>query len=82
MLVFKQLLTFLKATLSIYLPPSLSLSLSFFLSLTGQQGAHTLFTGKRESERGRDRESEKEERGERVKEGGIERVRKRRGERE
>jgi hypothetical protein len=45
-----------------------SLLLSLFLSLTGEQGAHTLFAGQRERERGR--------------EGGRERKRVRKRERE
>jgi hypothetical protein len=50
--------------LSLSLPPSLFLT----LSLTGEQGAHTLFTDQREREREREREIESE------KEGGRERI--------
>jgi hypothetical protein len=42
------------------LSPSLFLSLSLYLSLTGEQGAHTLFTGQRTREKERERERERE----------------------
>ncbi len=37
-----------------------SLSLSLYLSMTGEQGTHTLFTSQRERERERDKEGERE----------------------
>jgi hypothetical protein len=64
---------------SLFLSLSLSLCLSVSLSLTGEQGAHTLFTGQRERKRERKKEGEREkERGrEKEKERGRERERKR-----
>jgi hypothetical protein len=61
---------------------SLSLFISPSLSLTTEQGAHTLFTGQRERgrERKRKREREKEREGERERE--REREKEREGERE
>jgi hypothetical protein len=47
---------YMHATLSPSFPHSPFLFLS--LSLTGEQGAHTLFTGQREREIGRDTETE------------------------
>jgi hypothetical protein len=53
-------------SLSLFIPLSLSLS----LSLIGEQGAHTLFTGQRERERKteRERERKRERERERVRE--------------
>jgi cell cycle serine/threonine-protein kinase CDC5/MSD2 len=64
------------------LPPSYSLSL--YLSLTGEQGAHTLFIGqrKREKERERERKREKERERERKREKEIERNREKESEKE
>ncbi len=57
---------------------TLSLSFSFFLSLTGEQDAHTLFTGQRETERDTERKRVKE----REKRRESKREKKREGERE
>jgi hypothetical protein len=46
----------------------LSLSLSLFLSLTGEEGAQTLFTGQREIKREVERERDKEREGDRGRE--------------
>ncbi len=45
---------------SFSLTHTLSLYLSLFLPLTGEQGAHTLFTGQRERERERERGKERD----------------------
>ncbi len=52
--------------ISLFLPLSLSPPLSFSLSLTDEEGAHTLFTGQRERERERKREGEREKEGGRI----------------
>jgi hypothetical protein len=66
------------------LPPSLPPSFFFSLSLTGEQGAHTLFAGQRERKRDGDTERGRErDRGrERKREGGRERVKVRKMETE